>query len=593
MRFAQTAPIIGVLAAIALSGCGLLPVELSPDTAGPAPTVFYRPLEETGRVQEFLYSIDVGSAPRDVYLVFGNPTSGSLGSPEVEVRSVQGGETSQQSVSGRSLSSVPVTPDGAAAVRGNPEIRDWEPSPTARSAGRPPGAVPTPDNYVPTGPAPSGSYTTVANDPGTTHDFYYDSASGPIPAVLATRVADVPTAHGVNKTLEIWVAAAEWESGNTFEITQVMTDALAEQFLSASATDDDVFDWVSSVFGQEWFPSGSEPGSIDGFPVIDGHDTITILLYPIRIFEDDAGPGGVVGFFWSKDNYTDQTSSNQRVMFYIDSETFGANSGFAWEITDFWPNDMVFTLAHELQHMVHFHERAAAQGARTETWVNEMMSLAAEDLIERKMGTRGPRGVDPAIFTSGDAGPANNQFGRVPYYNVGVETSLGNWGAEGEILATYGAAYSIGAYLARNYGGARLLEELARNGSSSSESMLTDAIFASSGTSGMTLGQILVEWGASTLLSDRTDAPTGMRLNTGGWLATSTSDGSGYDLGSVDHFRYDPSLTLPIASGLRLISVEPMAPVSKRIVPVGIGVTGTVDLAIRVAPGTALAAVVK
>ena len=72
------------------------------------------------------------------------------------------------------------------------------------------------------------------------------------------------------------------------------------------------------MFGEEW---GAEAGAYSN--TVPDTDTITILLYPIPYNGHDRARG-IVGFFWGKDNYlrSEIDYSNERVMFYIDSETF-------------------------------------------------------------------------------------------------------------------------------------------------------------------------------------------------------------------------------------------------------------------------------
>ena len=137
------------------------------------------------------------------------------------------------------------------------------------------------------------SHTT--EDTETAYDFYDqdDSTASPISAVLAhARLGRGLTDYG-SKTLEIWVQESEW----TTKVTDTMTSALAAEFLSDAGTDDDIYDWVAGVFGEEW---SAEAGAYSN--TVPETDTITILLYPIP-YNGTIGPGGIVGFFWGKDNY--------------------------------------------------------------------------------------------------------------------------------------------------------------------------------------------------------------------------------------------------------------------------------------------------
>ncbi len=111
-------------------------------------------------------------------------------------------------------------------------------------------------------------------------------------------------------------------------------------------------------------------------------DEITILLTDIN--NDNSSNGGVVGYFWAKDNYTQSTvaGSNERVIFYIDSVMYANNdSDGDGNADNYWENIIYSTLAHEFQHMINFYQRVAKRGLATETWYNEMLSAAIEDIV--------------------------------------------------------------------------------------------------------------------------------------------------------------------------------------------------------------------
>jgi hypothetical protein len=592
------------LAVAAVAGCGWFPVNLDPDSYTGSDQVFFHDLDDVNPERTVHYTIDVGSSPRDVYLVLTNPTSGEIGTPLIENRSVSavGRSAAQPAMSeGERAVAASMIRSAPFALRDNPEIAGWTPVrpeavfPRSAAPARPYtaapapsySAVPGPDSYT-TSPAPgTGEYT----ESTPAYDFYYDSTSNSISAVLATRVENVPTDYG-SKTLEIWVQESEW----TTNVTATMTNELADTFLSDGGTDDDIYDWLSAVFGEEW---GSQAASY--INLIDETDTITILAYPIHIYPDDPGAGGVVGFFWGKDNYlrSDYAYSNERVMFYIDSETLSAGSG-VWQITDLWPNEIVSTLGHEFQHMIDFHQQWVLRGVNTNTWLNEMKSLAAEDLIEYERTQRGPRGIEPPQpydeASWGTSGAPGIVDGRLPLYNLRNDISLTNWGSTNDVLESYAIGYAFGAYLGRNFGGADFFAELGRSTLSSPSSAIADAIQRAGGPGGMTLEQLLWRWGGAVLLSDDPAQPTPFRVNADGWMDSTTS-GHSYRLGSFNHYYYDyvETSTSPDPPYVHTgdIAVDDMAPGSKMLYRVGTGLTGTVELAIDFSEGLDFAVVVK
>lgn len=102
-----------------------------------------------------------------------------------------------------------------------------------------------------------------------------------------------------------------------------------------------------AVFGSEWNPG------------VDGDPHITCLVGDLR-------SSGAAGFYSAEDEYPHIVNpySNQREMIYINA-------------TATMPGDGTFdqTLAHEFQHMIHWHMHP-----HDNAWVNEGMSMLAEQL---------------------------------------------------------------------------------------------------------------------------------------------------------------------------------------------------------------------
>ncbi|MCG8478243.1 MAG: hypothetical protein MI724_04035, partial [Spirochaetales bacterium] len=210
-----------------------------------------------------------------------------------------------------------------------------------------------------------------------------------------------------------------------------------------------------------------------------------------------------------------------------------------WEPTDFWPESIVSTLAHEFQHMIQFYQRevVAGLGAEYSVWLNELSSEVTEDLVSRRLGTSGPRGVDSS---DGTAGSARNTSGRMPIYNeYGVATSLVIWNSS---LADYSASYAFGAFLLRTFG-AELFHILLTDTPAGSGgvaaytvSSLTRAASQMAGQT-MSMEELLRRWGVAVAVSDDTVVPAGYRLNRNGFFTT-TGGGAAYDVGSIDAYRY-------------------------------------------------------
>ncbi len=172
----------------------------------------------------------------------------------------------------------------------------------------------------------------------------------------------------------------------------------------ANEFDTNIYPTDTSIFGSE--------------PNVDGDTRITILLLDIK--DGYTGSGGfTAGYYDSRNEYNDP-HSNLREMFYMD-----LNPG--------QPGTIQFygTLAHELQHMIHFN-----QDGNEETWINEGCSTLAEFLCGY--------GHDSNI----------GEFLESP------DNGLINWGND---LPDYGQVYLFLFYLWEKYGGNSFITQLTQN----------------------------------------------------------------------------------------------------------------------------------
>jgi hypothetical protein len=194
--------------------------------------------------------------------------------------------------------------------------------------------------------------------------------------------------------------------------------------------------------------------------------------------------------------------------------------------------------------MIHFYQKQILKNvqAGTDTWINEMCSMIMEDLVSDKLGVEGPRGVNPA---DGSAGSPGINKGRIPDFNQYSYYPLAQKAGYG--LVDYSVSYAFGSWLARNYGGAALLNRIVQC-PQTDESAVVNAVAAFTGRTDETFARLLERWSAAVLLSDVTQAPAGYRYNTGGWTAASQG-GISYNLGSINIFNYVPALTVFNGSG--------------------------------------------
>jgi hypothetical protein len=368
--------------------------------------------------------------------------------------------------------------------------------------------------------------------------FYMDlNASGKTVDATARKVIkNIQTEFG-EKSLTIWVENATYGDGCSKVkcINDNMIDILANKFLK-EGLDNDIYDWVTTVFGEEW----GEPSSSS---LIEKNDHISILLTDIS--QDNVASGGVIGYFHSKDNFTTHqySGSNERIMFYIDSVMFANATGSSWDENDFWPQQVFSTLAHEFQHMIYFYQKNVKRHlSGTKTWLNEMLSESTEDLVAVKMNIDGPRNV---VASRGDAGDKNNHNGRYPLFNEKNTINLKSWD---NTLENYSTVSSFGAYLLRNYGGAELLHNIVDN-NLLNEDALMYAVHQHVNGKSKTFDDLIHEWGIAVLLSKRDDISidSGVLYNAGDFIS-SNYNGIQYNLGSINFFNYStpPSVATTI-----------------------------------------------
>ena len=370
----------------------------------------------------------------------------------------------------------------------------------------------------------------TASAVGDSHTFYLSAdTSVSTEATLKSIVSNVSTDTGT-RTLNVWVSNDSFGSGcaKATCVTQDMVDALADKFLK-SGSGNDIYDWDTNIYGKEWGSNAQAKYS----NLIGESDTIDILLTDID--NDNSKNGGVVGYFWSKDNFSasSYSGSNERIMFYADSVMFANTSN-----GDFWQKQLYSTLAHEFQHMINFYQKNIIHSSGSETWLNEMMSVTTEDLVATKIEHNGDRAVD---YTDGSAGASGNTHGRFPRFNQNNDITLTNWNQTSNVLNDYAKVASFGSFLTRNYGGAELMHNMMDN-NYSDENAVIDAIKTTTGKD-VTFVQLLQEWGIAVMLSSRDDLTDTPQYNFGDFLTT-TYGGISYDLGSINFFNYNPEPTL-------------------------------------------------
>lgn len=442
----------------------------------------------------------------DVYFVFTNTNTASSESSSTVTSLSKLNNITKNSVSNATSDS---TAEGEKGQMGKAYISKFNGNPFKSG-------TPTKSKVSKSSISKSSSYSLAQNS------NFYDDIGRTVPATLRKIVLD----SNSGKNLYVWVEDNSWTGSNIkkHEVTQDMVDVLADKFLK-SGTNNDIYDWVTNIIGEPW---GTQPYE----ELIGDTDDIHILISDID--NDDSDDGGVVGYFYGRDNFTNSVEaySNEKIMFTIDSVMLATESDTSWDITDYWPEFVVSTLAHEFQHMIMFYQKGILTDFYgVDAWIDEMSSQCIEDLVAQKILADGPRGVN---YDDGTSGSLGNTKGRLPLYNFSNRKSVVDWNYN-DSLPNYSVSYAFGAYLIRNYGGANFIKSLVQSDKTSYDAV--EQALTENGYS-ITFGKILQNFGVANLLSDRTDNINNYKFNTGNWFSSSI-DGITYNFGSINLYNYE------------------------------------------------------
>ncbi len=357
---------------------------------------------------------------------------------------------------------------------------------------------------------------------GDADNFYEVSGtSQTLESTCRRVVSDVSTDNG-NKTLNIWVADNCWHANNG-SITQEMVDSMANIFLK-EGSDNDIYDWVTNICGEEWGSSGYSNMLSSGQP-------IDILLCDI---ENDGDNGNTLGYFWSGNNSTTEENSNQRIMFYMDAPIYASAEG-TWSVTGPNQREQFTTLAHEFQHMINYYQNTIKNDVEQETWLDELLAMSMEDLVAYK------------LYGDYNSSPYSSRFTEFNGCNF---NSLGVWSSTGTV--SYAMHYGFGSYLLRQYGGAKFVKRIY-----DSKKKSTDAVEAVTSESFPT---IMRYWGSAYLLSDQGLSNGYFAYNS---FLTSTLNSMVYKLCPINAFSISPVPTIYVIGNLQ--NVNPRANVYYKI----------------------------
>ena len=351
---------------------------------------------------------------------------------------------------------------------------------------------PRPESGLTRSTASEGAYTVNVS----TKNFHVESASN-------TWITEAATLRYSGENTYIWVADANWgtdgsQTNNMVGSTDI--NNLGDQFDGPNK----IYDWVTNLYGYEF---GGGPSGNGGK---DGDKEVHILIYDIFYDYSASQDSGVLGYFWPKDEYSDTKTqawnpslrSNEMEIFYLDTH-----------FLDYAPDIMYSTLAHELQHMIHFNVKFVDHGASSGTWFNEMLSMLAEDVLQDKMGIQ-----------DGDSPKSRAQRFNYTYQSAGVL----DWDSD-DPLPNYASAFVFGAFLTRAFGGAELIEAIME-----SSYVDRDAINDALGKLGYNLNfDDAFEYYQMALVFNKSNYGSGMKIlesNTSRTVGSHTYTQTGFDL---------------------------------------------------------------
>ena len=155
------------------------------------------------------------------------------------------------------------------------------------------------------------------------------------------------------------------------------------------------------------------------------------------------------GFVSHNDNYYDPTNlfSNNGRFLYIDSSLVLNDLGTLYS-----------TMLHEFSHAISYNQKTLINKVSWTYWYGEMLAMLCEDMMQEYLGISDSN-VDPQ-----DSEQKATALNASPKGRLSLANNFGGmWGLTGQEAEVYAEAFELGAWLARRFGGVKLIKELATN----------------------------------------------------------------------------------------------------------------------------------
>jgi hypothetical protein len=337
------------------------------------------------------------------------------------------------------------------------------------------------------------------------------------------------TLRGLGEHIEVWVASDEDEvstgiqfpegdcrNGARTEITDEQVAYLVEEF------DGNIYPKESETFSVPPARDGTGallPELVEGLPADyfagDG-DNIVVLVDNVRdenFYDEDNQQGltYIAGFFYSVFNeYVDRNVMTIDAYDWLHRTRENPPNEPSEDLCTNAPARPFLyegVFAHEYQHLLHYYTDPGET-----TWVNEGLSDYAQTLTGYVDTTKPitDLGYDSHIQCFLGYLGVRTEANPIPREQCGPENSLTNWQDQGpaEILADYGAAYSMTLFLADRYG-EDFLTGLHLDEANGLESLQDQLDTFAPGTQAL---DVLHDWAAMTALDGVLDDNGGLLL---------------------------------------------------------------------------------
>lgn len=239
----------------------------------------------------------------------------------------------------------------------------------------------------------SNSKTYIVNDEETFNVEITRNDYGTYPSYSTTTSAiliDNSNEYS-GKRLNVWL-----DKGNNNSSNRDIAIALGDTFLNGTNTND-IYHWITKVFGEEW---GEHDFNYLIKNSVNTNNDIHIILTDLNEVYDNYNYNYVMGYFNPLDTVINGTqiynqfgnletlkTSNQMNIFYIDVRLLTGIYTTNKDKTEM-KRDIYSTLAHEFVHMINWYQKDVKLlklNNFTETWLNEMLAMMGEDLVDDKI----------------------------------------------------------------------------------------------------------------------------------------------------------------------------------------------------------------